>query len=197
MNIRQNALFVKKTLQRVIQPGFDSRICVDSGMETRFFNSIKCVMKNSTRTRFALLMIAVLASPLMAFTLRGGDSFEIYVGKTLALQQFLHMDKAVKTVDLSTAAATDEIRVTFNHCGQTGTNRKIALKDNLQVLKEWKFADIKPGGSPAMAIPVKEIAALQKNLKGKNLSLFYSSDLMKDGRVLATISSGSAQARAK
>lgn len=154
-------------------------------------------MKNSTRTRFALLMIAVLASPLMAFTLRGGDSFEIYVGKTLALQQFLHMDKAVKTVDLSTAATTDEIQVTFNHCGQTGTNRKLAVKDNQQVLKEWKFADIKPGQSPAMTIPVKEIAALQKVLKGKNVSLFYSSDLLKEGRVLATISSHSVQARAK
>lgn len=154
-------------------------------------------MKNSTRTRFALLMIAVLASPLMAFTLRGGDSFEIYVGKTLVLQQFLHVDKAIKTVDLSTAAMTDEIQVTFNHCGQTGTNRKLAVKDNQQVLKEWKFADIKPGQSPAMTIPVKEIAALQKVLKGKNVSLFYSSDLLKEGRVLATISSHGVQARAK
>lgn len=155
------------------------------------------IMKNSSKIRFTLIVLAALITPLMAFTLRGGDSFEIYVGKTLAVQQFLHMDKTVKTVDLSATAPAEELRVSFNHCGQTGTNRKLALKDNQQILKEWKFADIKPGGSPVMTLSVKEIAAVQKNLKGKNVSLFYSSDLMKDGKVLATLVSRAAQASAR
>lgn len=154
-------------------------------------------MKNSSKIRFALIVVAALVTPLMAFTLRGGDSFEIYVGKTRVVQQFLPMDKTVKTVDLSAAAPAEELRVSFNHCGQTGTNRTIALKDHQLILKEWKFADIKPGGSPVMTIPVKDIVAVQKNLKGKNVSLFYSSDLMKDGKVLAALTSRSAQASAK
>lgn len=144
-----------------------------------------------------LLLAITLVAPVMAFTLRGGDSFEIYVGKTLVLQQFLHKDKAVKTVDLSTANSADELNVSFNHCGQTGKNRVVALKDNKQVLKEWKFADIKTGASPQMSIPVKDIVAIQKSVKGKQLSLFYASDLMKDGKVLATLTSNSTQASLK
>lgn len=153
-------------------------------------------MKTKNRNRMLLFALSiVLVAPLAAFTLRGGDSFEIYVGKTLAVQQFLHKDKDIKTVDLSTAA--DELKVSFNHCGQTGTNRTIALKHKQQVLKEWKFTNIKAGASPQMVIPVKDILAVQKSLKGKQLSLFYSSDLMKDGMVLATLSSNPIQARAK
>lgn len=155
-------------------------------------------MKNFGRGRVMLLLLAItLVAPVMAFTLRGGDSFEIYVGKTLVLQQFLHKDKAVKTVDLSTANSADELNVSFNHCGQTGKNRVVALKDNKQVLKEWKFADIKTGASPQMSIPVKDIVAIQKSVKGKQLSLFYASDLMKDGKVLATLTSNSTQASLK
>lgn len=155
-------------------------------------------MKNSGNSRIILLLLTITCVvPLMAFTLRGGDSFDIYLGKTLAVQQFLHKDTSVKTVDMSTAGATDELKVSFNHCGQTGTNRTVSIKDNKQVLKEWKFADIKSGGSVQMNIAVKDIVAIQKNLKGKQLSLFYKSDLMKDGKVLATLTSNSAQASLK
>lgn len=155
-------------------------------------------MKNFGNGRVVLLLLAItLVAPLMAFTLRGGDSVEIYLGKTLAIQQFLHKDKTLKTVDLSTASATEELKVSFNHCGQTGKNRTLSLKDNKQVLKEWKFADIKSGGSVQMNIAVKDITAIQKNLKGKQLSLFYTSDLMKDGKVLAILTSNATQASLK
>jgi hypothetical protein len=142
-------------------------------------------MKNLGKGRTILLLLAnTLVAPLMAFTLRGGDSFEIYLGKTLAVQQFLPHDKIVKTVDLSNVTATEELKVSFNHCGKTGTNRTVSLKDKSQVLKEWKFVDIKPGASTQMIIPVKDIFAIQKNRKGKQLSLFYASDLMKEGKYL-------------
>jgi hypothetical protein len=64
-------------------------------------NNMKKLIKN--RRSLLLLFAIILVAPLTAFTLRGGDSFEIYLGKTLALQQFLYKDKAIKTVDLSTA----------------------------------------------------------------------------------------------
>lgn len=154
-------------------------------------------MKKSAKIRFVLFVIAVFATPLMAFTLRGGDNFEIYVGKRLAVQQFLHMDKTVKTVDLSATTPTENLRVTFSHCGQTGTNRKLVLKDQQRILKEWKFANVTPGGSPVMAISIKDIVAVQKDLNGKNVSLFYSSDLMKDGKVLVNLATRAAQASAR
>lgn len=155
-------------------------------------------MKKYGISRATLLAVALLlVAPLMAFTLRGGEGFEIYMGKKLILQQFLNIDKAVKTVDLSTAAATDELNVSYNHCGQTGTSRVISLKDKNQVLKEWKFADVKQGGTVKMRIPVKDIAVIQKNSKGKQLILFYSSDLLKDGRTLAELTATVTQARAK
>lgn len=147
-------------------------------------------MKKLVINRAALLLVSlVLVVPMSAFTLRGGEGFEIYLGETRIIQQFLNIDKVVKTVDLSTAASTDDLKVSFNHCGQTGSNRVVSLKDKSQVLKEWKFTDLKNGGTVKMNIPVNDIAAIQRNLKGKQLSLFYSSNLMKDGRVLATLTS--------
>ncbi len=155
-------------------------------------------MKNLIRNRTALLVFAItLVASLMAFTIRGGDSFEIYLGKTLVVQQFLFRDKETKTVDLSMAGATDQLKVSFNHCGKTGTNRTISIKENHQVLKVWKFTDINPGASAQMIIPVKDITAIQKQLKGKQLSLFYASDLMKEGKVLVTITSNPTQASLK
>lgn len=154
-------------------------------------------MKNASQFRLALIVLAALAAPLMSFTLRGGDSFEIYLGKTLAVQQFLHMDKAVKTINLAAARSTDDIKVSFSHCGVTATNRTLALKDNRTVLKTWTFANVKTGGSAAMTIPVNDIAVIQKNQHGKSLALFYTSDLMKDGVVLATLAAESPQVRAK
>lgn len=154
-------------------------------------------MKNLGRGRVMLLLLALtFVAPLMAFTLRGGDSFEIYLGKTLVIN-FPHRDKDLKTVDVSVAGAAEVLKVSYNHCGQTGTNRTVSIKDNRQVLKEWEFADIKSGGSTQMSIPVKDILAIQKNQKGKQLLLFYTSDLMKDGKVLATLTSSPVQASRK
>lgn len=154
-------------------------------------------MKRSKNLRLALVVIAALATPLMAFTLRGGDSFEIHIGNTLALQQFVFMDKSVKSIDLSATAAGEHLRVSFSHCGQTGTNRKIALRYNQQVLKEWRFPDLKSGGSVKMTIPVNDILTVQKNLKGKSVSLYYASDLLTEGKVLATLTPSAAQARVR
>lgn len=155
-------------------------------------------MKTLFISRPALVTVAcLLVVPMSAFTLRGGEGFEIYVGRTLAIQQFLNIDKAVKTLDLSTAAATDQLRVTYNHCGQTGSNRILKLKDKDLVLKEWKFANLKEGGTVRMNIPVKDIAAIQKTLKDKQLSLFYSSDLLKEGRALVTLTALTTQVSMK
>lgn len=155
-------------------------------------------MKKLMIQRAALVVFAVLlVAPMVAFTLRGGEGFEIYLGKNRVVQQFLPKDKDIKTIDLSNVATTEELRVSYSHCGQSAGNRVVSIKDKTVVLKEWKFADAKAGASAKMIIPVKEIAAIQKNQKGKQLSLFYSSSLLKEGRVLATLTSGATQASLK
>ena len=155
-------------------------------------------MKKLTLTSWAIrcLLVLTVAAPLLAFTLpfRGGDSFEIYLGKTRLVQQFLYQDKSTKTIDLSSAAANDVLKVSFNHCGKTGTSRTLALKDNNTVLKQWKFTDIKEGASPNMIVSVMEIQTVQKAHKEKQLSLYYASDLLKEGRVLATLTQRDASA---
>lgn len=136
------------------------------------------------------LIVLTVAAPLLAFVspLRGGDSFEIYLGKTRLVQQFVHLDKSTKTLDLASATANDVLKVSFNHCGQTSTNRTLSLKSHATVLKQWKFSDMKAGASPEMVISITEIRSIQKANKGIQLSLYYTSDMLKDGRVLAAIS---------
>lgn len=148
-------------------------------------------MKKLTTSSWSVrcLLVLTFAAPLLAFTtpFRGGESFEIYLGKTRLVQQFLHMDKSIKAIDLSSASASDVLKVSYNHCGQTGTSRTLSLKNNTTIVKQWKFADIKEGASPNMVISVTNIQTVQKAHKGKRLSLFYTSDLLKEGKVLATI----------
>jgi hypothetical protein len=161
------------------------------------FNLNSATMKKLITKQPALLLLGMaLAACTMSFSFRGGEGFEIYLGKKLVVQQFLPQDKAIKAIDLS-VAADEDLKVSFNHCGKTGTNRVLSIQDNKRVLKEWRFADNKPGASAQMSIPVKDVAALQKNLHGKQLSLFYASDLLKEGKVLAMLTSQPAQASRK
>ncbi|HET9824449.1 MAG TPA: hypothetical protein VFP87_03900, partial [Chitinophagaceae bacterium] len=76
--------------------------------------------------------------------------------------------------------------VYYRHCGQTGTERYITIKDeNDHPLKVWKFADVK-GSSAAMSIKLKDILTLKKN-KNSKLDLFYSSRELPNGRLLALL----------
>lgn len=145
-----------------------------------------------------LLMLA-FAAPLLAFTpFRGGDVFEIQLGKKQVVFQGFH-DKTIQTIDLSSSAATDLMKVNFNHCGKIGTNRMLSLKNNNVVVKQWKFDNAKDKHDEAvfMKIAVKDIQALLKEQKGKNLALYYTSDLLKDGTTLAHLTQASVSASSK
>ena len=190
--------FIKKTRLPILLVLFASADYVISNIDQIMFHINNCIMKKLMIQRAALVVFAVLlVAPMVAFTLRGGEGFEIYLGKNLVVQQFLPKDKDIKTIDFSNVATTEELRVSYSHCGQSAGNRVVSIKDKTVVLKEWKFADAKAGASAKMIIPVKEIAAIQKNQKGKQLSLFYSSSLLKEGHVLATLTSGATQASLK
>jgi len=117
---------------------------------------------------------------------RGGDSFEIWLNGKMVLQRFVHVSKGVETLQLNHSSENDRLDVYYKHCGQVGKSRYISIQDESgHALKVWKFADA-TANNAAMSFKVKDILRLKKT-KSSKLSLFYSSQELPDGRLLATI----------
>src|ERR1044071_6607861 len=104
--------------------------CVDKDDPSSVYSSKKnIVMKtNIKKTMLFGLMAATLM--LFAFTSpKGGESFEIYLNGKIIVQQALYSDKSVKNLQLTSTSANDKLDIYYNHCGQTGKNRTITIKD--------------------------------------------------------------------
>lgn len=126
----------------------------------------------------------MIGAALISFTnIKGGDSLEIYSGGRQLLQQFFHMDKSVKTVQLNQAVADDKIEVYYSHCGASGKARVLTVKDSKEnILKEYRFADVKDRRA-AMSFRLKDVQR-----KGVNsLKLYYTSKEIPDGKLLAVL----------
>ena len=135
-----------------------------------------------------LLWVALCATLFSFSMMPGGDSYEIYLGSKLVLQQYVVAQKEVPTFSLNNPSADQEqLFIKYSHCGRIGTARMILIKDSRNtVLKEWHFADVKSGTKTPMAIKVKDLAGI--NREGSNtLNLFYSSKELPEGRLLASI----------
>jgi hypothetical protein len=137
------------------------------------------------------MLFGLMAATLMLFAFtspKGGESFEIYLNGKMIVQQAIYSDKSVKNLQLTSTSANDKLDIYYNHCGQTGKNRTISIKDEKgKVLKTWKFADA--SGRSAMTIMLKDIYGLEKNNQTR-FSIVYSSKELPDGRSLATVSLG-------
>lgn len=146
-------------------------------------------LKRKSMAVRALLLLGCVA--LFSFSSKwGGDVFEIWLNGKMVLQQFVHVSKGVQTLELNQASENDRLDVYYKHCGQVGKNRYITIQDEKgHALKVWKFADA-TGNHSAMSFKLKDILSLKKNRNSK-LSLFYSSDELPAGRLLATIVSQS------
>ena len=123
---------------------------------------------------------------LLSFsTGKGGENFQIFLNGKMIMQQFVSMDNSVKTLQLSSATANDKLDIYYSHCGQTGTDRSITVKDEKNnSLKTWKFANSKE--KSAMTIMVKDIYAALKNKETK-FNLVYASKELPTGRSLAIV----------
>ena len=142
-------------------------------------------MKLNSRSTVKSLLVLLCVGLLSLSFKRGGDSFEIWLNGKMMLQQFVHVSSAVQTLHLNAASANDKLDIYYRHCGQVGTNRYITIKDeNDHALKVWKFADSKE--NPAMTIKLKDISGLKKS-KDSKLSIFYSSNELPKGKILATL----------
>jgi len=125
---------------------------------------------------------------LQAFTAKaGGESFEIYLNNKLILRQAVTQSLTLQSLQLDKANKDDELVIYYNHCGTTGKNRTIAIKDDKgNTIKEWKFADA-TGSNKGMTILVKELLQLEKNYSHAGLNIVYSSQELPKGRALSAL----------
>jgi hypothetical protein len=133
-----------------------------------------------------IVLIAVCTIGFSFSGKSGGDVFEIYLNDKLISQQFVTRHEAVKTLQLDQSVSDGQVIIHYSHCGQTGKDRYIIIKDaQNRIVKKWHFADA-TGDEKNMSCSVKEILDLQKN-NGRQLSLYYVSKELPDGRLLASI----------
>ncbi|HEX6431693.1 MAG TPA: hypothetical protein VF008_28580 [Niastella sp.] len=125
---------------------------------------------------------------LQAFTAKaGGESFEIYLNNKLILRQAVTQSLNLQSLQLDKANKDDQLVIYYNHCGTTGKDRTISIKDDKgNTIKEWKFADA-TGSNKGMTIPVKELLQFEKNYSHANLSLVYFAQQMPKGRALSAL----------
>jgi hypothetical protein len=147
-------------------------------------------MKPNRRLIAIKSLLILCCAALFSFTSKfGADSFEIWLNGKRVLQQYVHVAKGVQTLQLTQASDNDKLDIYYSHCGQTGKNRYITIKDEKdRPLKAWKFADAN-GSNKAMSFKLKDILSLKKN-KDSKLNVFYSSQELPDGRLLAIIGAG-------
>ena len=138
------------------------------------------------KTLFKTSLIAVLCAVLFSFSSApGGDHYRVYLDDKLVLEQFVHLQKAMPSVSLDASAKKSVVSITYSHCGQTGTARKVSIRDaRNKIVKEWQYLDAPAGSTSPMTFTVKDIAALKA---GQNLNLFYSSREIPEGKQLASI----------
>lgn len=144
---------------------------------------------NLKKTRLPLLL-AIFSVILFSFAAApGGDKFEIYLNNKLILEQFVSQHAGAKYLTLHQSNYDDRITVAYSHCGQTGKDRTISIRDeNSKVLKQWKFDDA--AGTKTMSWQVSEIIDLQKDKNHTRLQLWYSSRELPQGKLLATVIRG-------
>jgi hypothetical protein len=150
-------------------------------------------MKQLIRKSMAIssLLFALPIALLSFSSPKGGEGFEIFLDSKLVLQQFGKELTTVKSIRLERSISNSQISVRYFHCGQTGKNRSITIRNaNNKILKEWRFADASASSlaskDPSMNFKVADILGLQKNNPGQ-FGLYYSSDQLPKGRQLATL----------
>lgn len=137
-------------------------------------------------TLWLLMWIAVSAILFSFSGDTGADSYKVYLNDKLVLQQYvMRQAAAIPALPLEGAAATDELRIYYNHCGKIGTSRKITIKnDGDKKLKDWSFADVS-GTDTGMNFKVKDILALGKT--NDRMKIIYTSSEIPDGITLASV----------
>lgn len=130
------------------------------------------------------LIMAVLSTIFSYPSFAGGDHYEIYLNKKLITKQLVTQSASALHLRLDKANYNEELTIYYSHCGVTGKERSLVLKDGKgKLLREWKFDN--GSNASAMRIPVKEIFDLK--MSGNDFTLYYTSKELPNGRVLTAI----------
>ena len=141
-------------------------------------------MKKTKMAVFATILMAFCATLFSFSAPKGGDVFEIYVNNKMLLQRFVERDKGGVNLVLQNNPS-DQLRITYSHCGTVGKDRNLILKDDQnKVVKEWHFSDV-TGTDNGMTCKVKDILDVRKGTAA--LQLYYSSKELPKGRLLASV----------
>ena len=145
------------------------------------------MQQKNKRHFIATLFMAGVSAILLSFTsLPGGDMFEIYVNNQLVLQQHTNNNTVIQNLSWSKENPNDEIYIRYTHCGETGKNRSIAIKNSQnKVLRSWQFEDLQDKNN---ICKIKDILDLQKT--NGTLYIYYSSKEIPNGKLLVTINNG-------
>ncbi|MBC7827650.1 MAG: hypothetical protein H7122_07890 [Chitinophagaceae bacterium] len=142
--------------------------------------------RKQTRLAVGLLAMAILSVTLFSFSLRpGGDHFEVYINKKLVFQQIVSQPSSLKNFSLDESNKSDRVEVFYSHCGKIGSKRTITIKDGKNTVKQWRFSDV--GSHKFMSIGAKDILAFQNKNADRTINLYYSSEELPEGRLLASI----------
>jgi hypothetical protein len=147
-------------------------------------------MQNTFFQKLPVKVFAGIAVCLATLAFKGGtgtDSYKIYLNDKLILEQYVSKTLTLKDLQLTNANIKDHLVIYYNHCGQIGKGRSIAIKnDQGKTLKEWKFEDV-AGTDKGMKIEVKDILQLEKTNAGSHLNIYYAATQLPAGRNLAMI----------
>lgn len=145
------------------------------------------MQSRSFKTLLVLLLTTTMAC-LQSFTAKaGGEGFEIYLNNKLILWQPVGKPFTLHNLQLDKTNKDDQLEIRYHHCGYTGKDRTIVIKDDKgNTIKEWKFADAS-GANKGMTIPVKELLQLEKNYSSSNLSIVYYAQQLPKGRAITAI----------
>jgi hypothetical protein len=135
-----------------------------------------------------VLLLTTTMACLQSFTAKaGGEGFEIYLNNKLILWQPVGKPFTLHNLQLDKTNKDDQLEIRYHHCGYTGKDRTIVIKDDKgNTIKEWKFADAS-GANKGMTIPVKELLQLEKNYSSSNLSIVYYAQQLPKGRAITAI----------
>ena len=159
---------------------------MERGADRPFINIIFKIMR-TTNKAFATRFVAVIIfASLSSFALMpGGDTFSIYLNNKLVAQEHVQSRKIAAPLLLDDGAE-GELRILYSHCGETGSSRKLSLRNsNNKVLKEWSYPDVDKTQKDPMAFQIKEIKQFKKGNAG--LALFYTAKELPKELMLAPI----------
>jgi hypothetical protein len=131
--------------------------------------------------------LALICLSLLSFTSKfGGEGFEVFLNDKLILQRFGTDMNKVQPIVLPQGSETDQLLIRYHHCGKTGRNRTLTVKDGEdRVLRVFNYKD-NTDAAASMSCKLTALFSLQRGTAG-NLKLYYASSELPGGRLLASL----------